>query len=381
MTYRVRKEGATYWVIWLLIGSYFATVDVVNSPHGRERFLRIIFIDIALHLTWGAMLLPVMRNLHRIPMGGFRDWRRWAFYLALSIAMTFLGLVVAFGIIEVLRGPHVTVPGGPLTRFWAFHWKYFNIAFVDFLLAMAAWLAFDLYEQYKERELEASRLEAELARAQHQALRMQLQPHFLFNALNTINSLIRTEPDNAELMVTKLGDLLRYTLEQSGPQEVSLRQELMVLNCYLDIQRQRFGPRLDVVVACPDELLPAQVPNLILQPLAENAFKHGLGYRSKESCILIHISALGDTLRLEVEDNGRGLGSEPLQEGIGLANTRSRLEALYGAQHRFEILNGPRGGAIARVELPLHWKPIHSHEEESGAHPTPLPQLRPRAIS
>ncbi len=380
MTYPRQKAGWSYWAIWILIGVYFAALDAAGTPVLQNHLMRILLIDVTLHVTWGGLILLVIRNLHRVPMGGPTDWRRWAFWVALTLCLSFLGVVVAFGVIEALGGPLVPIPGGLLTRFWTFNLKYFHMAVVEFLLAFGAWVAFDLYHRYRERELEASRLEAELAKAEHQALRMQLQPHFLFNALNTISSLIRTEPEQAEQMVTRLGDLLRYTLEQSGPQEVTLRQELLVLNCYLDIQRQRFGSRLGVVVACPDDLLPALVPNLILQPLVENAFKHGLGQRSRgESCLIIHVSVLGETLRLEVEDNGRGLGSTPCREGIGLSNTRSRLASLYGDRQRFELLNGPHGGAIARAELPLHWKPIHSELEAEGA-PSRSVQLRPRPI-
>ncbi len=382
MTNPRQRAGWAYWAIWVLIGLYFAAMDAAATPILRQHLLRILFVDVTLHLTWGAMVLVVIRNMDKVPLGGQGDWRRWAFYLGLSVGLTFLGIIVAFGIIEAMGGPLVPIPGDLSTRFWSFNLKYFHVALVDFVMAIGAWLVFDLYHRFRERELEASRLEAELARAQHQALRMQLQPHFLFNALNTINSLIRAEPELAEQMVTRLGDLLRYTLEQSGPQEITLRQELLVLNCYLDIQRQRFGPRLSVVIACPDDLLPALIPNLLLQPLVENAFKHGLGQRSRESCLIVHVSVLGEVLRLEVEDNGRGLGSTPIHEGIGLANTRSRLAALYGGRQSFELLNAPNGGAMARVELPLHWKPIELEAEE--AHPasnSPAPRLRPRAIS
>lgn len=379
MTHPRQKAGWSYWSIWILIGVYFAGLDAAGNPVLKDHLLRILFLDVAVHVSWGAMVLGVIRNLHRLPQVGRSEWHRWILWGVLAVVFSFLGLLVAFFITEALGGTLVPIPGNLPTRLITYTLKYFHMAVVEYVLAFGAWLAFDLYHRYRERELEASRLEAELAKAEHLALRMQLQPHFLFNALNTISSLIRTEPEQAEQMVTRLGDLLRYTLEQSGPQEVSLRQELLVLNCYLDIQRQRFGSRLGVVVACPDDLLPAMVPNLILQPLVENAFKHGLAQRSKESCLIIHVCVLGETLRLEVEDNGRGLGSGVVREGIGLANTRGRLASLYGDRQRFELLNGPKGGALARVELPLHWKPIHADAEVGEPAPRSV-QLRPRPI-
>jgi signal transduction histidine kinase len=338
-------------------------------------------VDLSQHLFWGVMVLGVLKLLARYPLGSVRGWRPWAFYLGLSLVMTFVGILFVWTAISFLGGPLTPVPGDTAwERFWSFHWRFFHAAFVNFLVAIGAWYAFDLYRRYQAREVEASRLEAELARAQHQALRMQLQPHFLFNALNTINSLIRVDPDSAERMVSRLGDLLRFTLEQSGPQEVSLRQELAILECYLEIQRLRFGDRLQTSIHCPEDLLHAMVPNLLLQPLVENAFKHGLGRRSKGSRLEVRISRVGETLRLEVEDNGKGLGGAPLKQGIGTSNTRSRLAMLYGDRHRFDLLSPSEGGALARIELPLHWKPLDDEtgewfeaDELSAPHPSAAP--------
>lgn len=364
MTKSRHIASAGYWAIWVLLGLYFAALDGANLPEAKSHILRIISVDVLQHLFWGALVLGVLKLLQKYPLGSLKEWRPWAFYLGLSLAMTFLGILFVWIVISALKGPLTPVAG--LTfwdRFWSFHWRVFHAAWVNFVVAIGAWYAFDLYRRYRQREVEASRLEMELVRAQHQALRMQLQPHFLFNALNTINSLIRVDPDAAERMVSRLGDLLRFTLEQSGPQEVSLRQELVVLDAYLEIQKLRFGQRLQVTISCPDELLTAMVPNLALQPLVENAFKHGLGRRSKGSRLEIRISKREETLCLEVEDNGKGLGAHPLRHGIGTSNTRSRLAMLYGDAQRFDLISGDSGGALARIELPLHWKPL---EEETG---------------
>ncbi len=320
---------------------------------------RILILDISQHLFWGLLVLGLLKLLNRYPLGSLKEWRPWALYLGLSLALTFTGLLFLWTLVYALGGPITPVPGHTFwQKFWFFHWKYFHAEWVNFLVAIGAWCAYDLYRRYKQRELESTRLAMELSRAQHHALRMQLQPHFLFNALNTINSLIRVNPADAERMVARLGDLLRLTLEQGDPQEVTLDQELALLEAYLEIQRLRFGPRLDIEISCAEELRSALVPNLLLQPLVENAFKHGLGAPRRQSSLAIRIQSRKEQLILEVEDNGQGLKSGQFKEGIGTSNTRNRLAMLYGTRYRFELTSVRSGGTKACIELPLHWAPM-----------------------
>jgi LytS/YehU family sensor histidine kinase len=221
-------------------------------------------------------------------------------------------------------------------------------------------LAFSYYARFREREMRASQLEAQLAQAQLQALKMQLHPHFLFNALHSISALVHSDPDAADKMIARLGDFLRLTLENSAAQEVPLRQELEFLNCYLDIERTRFRDRLTTQIEADPQLLDCVVPNLILQPIVENAIRHGVSQRAAHGHVEVRASRAGDALRLEVRDNGRGLpeGAEVCRAnqggGVGLANTRARLQQLYGGAYRFDISNAPAGGAVVTLEIPLH---------------------------
>ncbi len=216
--------------------------------------------------------------------------------------------------------------------------------------------ALDYYRRFREREFRASQLEAQLAQAQLQALKMQLQPHFLFNTLNGIAGLVRDNRNKAAVrMIAGLSDLLRHTLENSGRQEVALRDELEFLELYLDIQQMRFSDRLNVRMEIAPETLDARVPNLILQPLVENAIRHGISPRASSGTVGVSARRDEDFLELRVYDDGPGLRPEGATRGagIGLTNTRARLEQLYGDNYRFDVQDRTGGGVEATLLLPL----------------------------
>jgi LytS/YehU family sensor histidine kinase len=193
-----------------------------------------------------------------------------------------------------------------------------------------------------------------LATTRLQVLGMQLQPHFLFNTLNTIAELVHQRPAEAERMITGLSHLLRETLHAGLVDRVPLDRELRLLDHYLEIQRARFGDRLSVVIDVDDRARDALVPSLLLQPLVENAIKHGIGARAGAGRIELVARRSPDTLVIEIRDDGRGLGSGVLHEGVGLGNGRSRLDTLYGAgRYRLDIANRDGGGAAVLIELPL----------------------------
>jgi sensor histidine kinase YesM len=216
------------------------------------------------------------------------------------------------------------------------------------------------YTRFRQGELRASQLEARLSQAQLQALKMQLHPHFLFNTLHSISSLVHKNPEAADRMLARLGDFLRMTLENSGAQEVKLKQELEFLRCYLEIERIRFQDRLTTEMNIDPRALDTRVPNLILQPIVENAIRHGVAPRSAPGRIEIQAKQHNGTLRIEVKDNGPGLlpnqrADGLLHKGLGLANTKARLEQLYGAAHRLELAENPGGGLLVALEIPtLH---------------------------
>jgi two-component system, LytTR family, sensor kinase len=222
--------------------------------------------------------------------------------------------------------------------------------------------ALSVYRRQRERELRASQLEAALARARVHALRMQLHPHFLFNALHALSELIHRDPRAADRMVTRLGDMLRATLDSGGAEEVPLRQELALLERYLDIERIRFADRLEVDIRIEPECLAAAVPNLILQPLVENAIRHGIGSRPGAHRVEICASVSGECLRVCVRDDGAGL-ADGAATGVGLGNSRARLEKLYGPRGKLELSNVD-GGRGLEVTLSI---PFRTAAEEERA--------------
>jgi LytS/YehU family sensor histidine kinase len=229
--------------------------------------------------------------------------------------------------------------------------------------------ATDFYRRFKERELAATQLSAQLSRAQLRALRMQLNPHFLFNTMNTIAMLVRKqESDEAVRTLAGLSDLLRYVLEDTSTHEVPMRQELEFIERYLAIEQIRFADRLQVRVDADPDTLDAHVPNLLLQPIVENAIHHGIARRASASLVEVSSRKVGDTLVLTVRDDGpglKGMGESGVIEGVGLANSRARLAQLYGEVQSLELTDAPTHGAIATITLPFHCEPVTAPADAS----------------
>lgn len=211
------------------------------------------------------------------------------------------------------------------------------------------------YQASRARELRAAQLEGELNRAQLDRLEAQLQPHFLFNTLNAISSLMYSDPDRADRMMGRLSDLLRLTFQRTASAEVALAAELEWLGWYLEIMRLRFGDRLTVRQTIAPDTTALAVPRLLLQPLVENALTHGAAKHAGPATVTIAARREGDRLRLTVADDGPGIGGDPagaLASGVGLSNTVARLRALYGDQGRLTIENGAGGGLLVTLDLP-----------------------------
>jgi sensor histidine kinase YesM len=215
------------------------------------------------------------------------------------------------------------------------------------------------YRRYQDGELHAANLETRLVQAQLNALRMQLHPHFLFNTLNSISVLMRRDTDAADRMLLQLSNLLRVTLAGNAAHEIKLRQELEILERYLEIEQIRFQDRLTVKMQIDPAALDALVPQLLFQPLVENAIRHGIVERDNGGVIEIRAERQNGMVHLQVRDNGPGmkLAAGNLSEGVGLSNSRSRLEYLYGSEGRFEVRNAEEGGLIVAAELPFHTEP------------------------
>lgn len=222
-----------------------------------------------------------------------------------------------------------------------------------YLAFVAAVHGLESQRRYRERALRTSQLESQLAQSRLQALRMQLHPHFLFNTLHAIATLMHRDVNAAEQMLTRLSELLRLTLEEEGADRVSLDRELDILRRYLAIEEVRFGDRLEVVIDAADDCRDALVPNLLLQPLAENAVRHGISARAGTGRITVRARREGDTLVLDVSDDGPGFPDTTDRTGVGLANTHARLGQLYGRAAHVAIENPPDGGARVRIAIPF----------------------------
>jgi LytS/YehU family sensor histidine kinase len=233
--------------------------------------------------------------------------------------------------------------------------KAFLLNLPVYWLIVAAAHVEHLVRTAREKDRRQLRLEAQLADARLQTLRAQLQPHFLFNTLNTISVLMHENVDSADRILLRLGALLRRSLDSSDA-EVTLGDEIGFLESYLEIEQARFGGRLSYRILVPDQVLGARVPTLILQPLVENALRHGIATRAGPGRVEIKASRHGDSLLLSVSDDGRGL-PQATTERVGLANTRARLRLLYADRQRFEVRNSDDGGVIAEIELPWRTAP------------------------
>jgi two-component system, LytTR family, sensor kinase len=305
---------------------------------------------------WAAGTLVVLWLANRFPVEG-RAW--WRSVLIHILSATLFVILISGTFQIVYHFLYVNSPEKPYHFSATLQWIVFNSSenYGIYGLILLLNQVFRYYRRYREGELRASQLETQLTQAQLQALKMQLHPHFLFNTLHSISALLHRDPDMADRMIARLGDFLRLTLDNSGAHEVSLEKELEFLKCYLDIERVRFQDRLTTSLDIEPRALDAPVPNLILQPIVENALRHGLAQRSAPGHLEISAKRYNGSLRIQVRDNGPGLAAvkgpgSGVREGLGLSNTRARLEQLYGGAHRFSIEDAPGGGMVVTLEIP-----------------------------
>ena len=311
------------------------------------------------YLAW-APLTPVIVWLARKFSLVGETWRR---SLAVHLPAFLLISVVHSAVTTVIN---ITIQpfdnmGESPTDFWTRFFSRLKGSFVSDLLIYGGVIgicyALDYYRKYREREFLATRLEAQLAQAQLESLRMQLHPHFLFNTLNSIVGLVRDNKNQTAVsMLVGLSDLLRHTLDHSSKPEVELREEINFIKLYLSIQEMRFSDRLRIYFDIHPGTTRALVPNLILQPLTENALRHGIARSADGGMVGISSAIENNHLRLTVYDDGAGLPNDwqlKGSAGIGLANTAARLQQLYDDDHQFDIRNRPAGGVEVMILLPL----------------------------
>ncbi|HEU4729562.1 MAG TPA: histidine kinase [Kofleriaceae bacterium] len=305
------------------------------------------WVTVAIIPLWTATSPAVLALSRRFPL----DRSTWPAAVAVHLVALVIVLAVD-GVINLFLSPRI---GTRELTYWQQMWRYTFIDAFFYAGVVAVEHAARYYRLYLDRRLRASELEAQVSRAQLQALQMQIRPHFLFNTLNTISGLVRVDDKPAAItMLAGLGDLLRLLLRSDGAHEVPVRQELELIERYLAIEQVRFGDRLAIEVRVEPGVEDAMVPNLILQPLVENAVRHGIGGASGR--VSVEVERAGHTLRIAVSNTGEAHPSDGDHLGIGLTNTRARLERLYAGEHRFELAQ-TEAGTSAIIEIPLHHEP------------------------
>lgn len=351
------------WSVWTLFGFVFASQFALQNQYARNPFplWQILSWQMFSGYVWFAMSPLIYLLGKKFPL----EKGKWRVSLAVHFVAAFI-FAGALLLIDSYFLPKLGYPiretitsFGDLYKYFIFSNIYLEISIYWTVLGLQQGIKY--YRKNRERELRTSQLEARLALSRLQVLKMQLHPHFLFNTLNAISELMYKNPDAAERMISHLSDLLRLSFENLEVQEISLKQELEFLRKYLEIEQMRFEDRLQVEMNIAPDTLDASVPNMILQPLVENAIKHGLAPRAEGGRIEIEAVRSNGHLNLTVTDNGIGVpfgDLENMDEGVGLSNTRRRLKHLYGETHQFDLKNAPNSGL--RIDLTIPFKEIEN---------------------
>jgi len=354
------RRAALLFGGWTLVSVIFAAVSyaaAIGENNKEFGFVAALRLNLVQFYLWAIFSPLIFRFSQRFPIE-FRPLNVRNLLLYFPALISFAGihqtihLAVLWSITPRLRRQFPALVDC--------YRAYFGFGFyIDLIIASLIGIAVHAllyYQNFRASELAQSSLKTQLAQAQLRALKMQLHPHFLFNTLHSISSLVLEDPAKANSMIARLGDFLRLTLENSDQQLVSLKEETEFLRCYLEIEQVRFGDRLALAFELEPQTLSAQVPHLILQPVVENAIQHAIAPRATRGHINIEAKRLNSLLRLEVRDNGAGISSNGDLlgiEGLGLSNVRARLHQMYGSDFRFELMNARDGGLTVVMEIPF----------------------------
>jgi two-component system LytT family sensor kinase len=353
---KMTKRGykiALFFALWTFIGFFFSTqvylvINVIE--HMPFSFVKAIRSTLPDWYTWAAFSLIIVKICDRLRHVSTK--RALLLHSLASIAFGIVHIVIGVSFLygfELLSGNHVSwIAKFKFNLLWYFHWNV-----LIYWAIVAANYAGYYYRSDQERKMTAAQLEAQLAQAQLTALKMQLHPHFLFNTLNSISVLINKDVQSAKKMLVRLADFLRLTLANSGEEEVPLQTELEFLKTYLEIEKVRFQDRLTVDMEIQPETMHLLIPNLILQPIVENAIRHGIAPRSAAGIIRIRAVRENGMLQVKIEDNGPGV-SAISAEGIGLSNIRARLQQHYATNFLLSLDNRPEGGLSVLLEIPAN---------------------------
>ena len=341
------RDVLIYTAVWTLLGlfSFAQWLANASSRTGQHPWLPALGSTMLDYYTTGVATPIYVWLVRRFPIVAPRIGRTVLLYLGVMAACVVLKWVI-----------HVPLENAFFHRNWSFLFVLVNDSFgvvLSQLIFVVMLIAIEWYRTARQAEVRASTLAAQLSSAQLDALRSQLDPHFLFNTLNSISALMHRDVRAADTMLSRLSDMLRMTLDSTSAQEVALRAELETTRLYLDIMDARFGDRLSWSFDIGDPLLEERVPSFLLQPLVENVVRHGIRESQQRTTIRVSAEAAGDALTLRIADDGRGLPPDAdLIEGIGLRNTRRRLAELYGAAARLEVMNRDGGGTEVIVTIP-----------------------------
>ena len=358
---RMHNRWTKYAVIvagWLFVGLVLSLEIYFNNrasmKSGTVDFVEIAIPQLGRATMWALMAPLILMMREHLPLARGRWVGGIGFHLGMSfvvMAIYYLGRMLSY---RLFFGEG-EFEGG----FWATAQKSFygrNIIDMAYYWAVLAFgYSLEIYQRYKNEELKAAQLEARLIETELKALREQLRPHFLFNTMNTIAVLVRERKnDEAVNLIARLSSLLRMSLDNTGVQEVTLRQEMDFLERYLEIQQARFSDRLQVDILIEPAAMEARIPNLLLQPLVENAILHGIAQKAGPGRVEVRGRVEAGQLHLEVRDDGPGLGdgATRAKEGVGLTNTRERLAKIYGSRGQLLLRSEPGHGVAVQIILP-----------------------------
>lgn len=364
MQLRARKSICMIWLISYAVWIFLAFMAGFSMYRFNLLFwkpsaslwdeVRLPLINYLIFATFTPVLLQISL---RYPIER-SNWR-WRSLLYCAGAFVFAG---GHALVRMLVYPvidNMTKQAFPIG--WSLFGRLFLYNFLDdavavYLPVVAIAHVLWYYHEFRDRDLRTSQLETRLAQAQLKALKSQLQPHFLFNTLHSISTLMLTNVQAADTMLVRLSDLLRMSLEDNTVQETTLNREVQFVNGYLEIEKMRFGDRLQVRCDVHPDTLDARVPHLLLQPLVENAIRHGASRRAKGGEVWITAARRDDELHIEVGDNGPGFSPNPdwnAKHGLGLNATRERLRVFYGDRQRLDIRSAPDRGTTVSIRLPF----------------------------
>jgi two-component system LytT family sensor kinase len=362
------EQGKVNWLKWgILFGfwTFFSFLyanqiyfEMLHNPRMHHSWWRIAFWQLTVWYSWGFLTPLILSMGRKFPCEGPKWLRGLMVHLPAGVILAALHVAASTALRMVIRPFDVwSDTNSFVVQYQAELRNFFLFDFFVYWAILGIGYAFDYRERYRERASLASQLKAQLAEAQLESLKMQIHPHFLFNTLHTISGLVRTgERSPAVKMISGLSELLRRALDSASEQEVPLHEELKFTELYLDIQKVRFSDRLTVRMEIAPETLDARVPNLLLQPLVENAIRHGISLNDSTGIISISTYSNDGLLHIRICDNGPGLQAGwrmEESEGIGLANTGERLKHLYGNGHRFDLRNGEQGGMTVAIAIPF----------------------------